>query len=271
MVAILGLVLSAGLVAAPEAVLPLHPYLAQQEALNVTLEGVSGSFLFDTGEGVTAITTDFAERIGCRPWGKITGFRMSGERLGLPHCDDLSFAVGGVTLPVPSAITLNITDLIGFSAPHVDGAIGLDAFAGRVITIVPRSCIVLESPSSLAARVAFAKALPIRLVRDAEGIALSVDGAVPTSDGLAWMELDSGNGGTFVVANYIGPLLGLSQDASVPVSASFKLANGITVAGPTRTRDLILDGDIGARFLNDWDLTLDLGKSKAWLSPKTTC
>jgi len=29
---------------------------------------------------------------------------------------------------------------------------------------------------------------------------------------------------------------------------------------------LIMDGNIGTRFLIDWDLTLDLAKGRAWLA-----
>lgn len=234
--------------ASPEAVLPLHPYLAQQEALNVSVRGMPASMLFDTGEGVTAISPDLARRIGCRPWGRITGFRMTGDRLGGPHCDDLMLTAQATALQIPSAIVVDIMALIGPTAPQIDGAIGLDAFAGRVITIVPRSCIIVESPETYAQRISAGTSLPIRLVRDGEGVALSVDAAVSTPDGLAWMELDSGNGGSIVVANYVAPLLGLGQNVTAPVQASFDLADGIVVSAPTRTRDLIMDGDIGAVF-----------------------
>jgi hypothetical protein len=124
----------------------------------------------------------------------------------------------------------------------------------------------------LAARVAPAQELAIRLVRDAEGIALAVNAAVSTPRGLAWMELDRGNGGSFVVANHIAPLLGLRIDVSTPEPGHIDLVNGIVVKGMIRTRDLIMDGNIGAQFLNDWTLTLDLEHGRAWLSalPKDT-
>jgi hypothetical protein len=109
----------------------------------------------------------------------------------------------------------------------VDGSLGLDLFAHRTITVIPRKAILLESPSSYAERIKTARELPIRMVRDVEGIALSVDGAVRTPEGLAWMELDSGNGGSLVIANHIAPLLGL----------------------------------------NKWILTLELEHGRAWLSP----
>jgi hypothetical protein len=252
---------------APVATIALEPYLGAQAVLHATVGGQPGMFMFDTGEGVSCFSPAFAAKIGCKPWGRITGFRMSGERLDNPHCDNITFEVWGQSLVAPVISTLDIMEFLGPDVPPVDGVVGLDLFAGRTITIIPRKAIIIESRGSLAARVATARELPIRIVRDVEGIALAVDGAVRTPEGLAWMELDTGNGGSLVVANHIAPLIGLRADISTPEPGHFDLTNGITVEGATRTRDLIMDGNIGAQFLNNWILTLDLEHGRAWLSP----
>jgi len=249
----------------PTAVIPLEPYLRAQAVVHAVVNGHPGTFMFDTGEGVTSFSPDFAEKIGCHPWGRISGFRMSGERLDNPHCDDVTFELSGQKFVAPVVSTVDIMKFLGPDVPQVDGAIGLDLFAGRAITIVPRKSIVIENPTSLAPRIKFATELPIRIVRDVEGIALSVDGAVRTPQGLAWMELDTGNGGSIVVANHIAALIGLQPDMAKPESIHFYLANGILVEGIARTRDLIMDGNIGAQFLNNWIMTLDLQNGCAWL------
>jgi hypothetical protein len=253
--------------AAPLAAIPLEPYLRAQAVAHAIVNGQSGTFLFDTGEGVSSFSPAFAEKTGCRPWGRISGFRMSGERLDNKHCDNITFDLSAQRLLAPVVSTVDIMKFLGPDVPPVDGSIGLDLFAHRTITIIPRRAIVLESPSSLSHRIETARELPIRMVRDVEGIALSVDGAVHTPEGLAWMELDSGNGGSLVVANHIAPLLGLATDITTPQSGHFELANGIAVEGTIRTRDLIMDGDISAQFLNKWTLTLDLEHGRAWLGP----
>jgi hypothetical protein len=253
--------------AAPLAVLPLEPYLRAQAVVRAIVNGQSGTFLFDTGEGVSSFSPSFAEKIGCHPWGRISGFRMSGERLDNKHCDDITFDLSGQKLLAPVVSTVDIMKFLGPDVPPVDGSIGLDLFAHRTITIIPRKAIVLESPSSLAQRIKTAREFPIRMVRDVEGIALSVDAAVRTPEGLAWMELDNGNGGSLVVANHIAPLLGLATDLPTPQPGHFELANGIAVDGTVRTRDLIMDGNISAQFLNKWTLTLDLEHGRAWLGP----
>jgi len=225
---------------APVAVISLEPFLRAQATVHAIVAGVDG---------------------------QVSGFRMSGERLDNPHCDNLVFEIGTERLKAPAVTTVDIMKLMGPGVPAIDGAIGLDLFAGKQITIVPRKQIIVESPQSFAARITTARENPIRIVRDVEGLALSVDGAVETPLGFAWMELDSGNGGSLVVANHIAPLLGFKTDGSTPEPMRFRLANGIVVDGMGRTRDLIMDGNLGAQFLNQWNLTLDLKAGRAWLSP----
>jgi len=253
---------------ATSTVVSLEPYLGAQTAVRLSVDGHEGLFLFDTGEGVSTITPQFAAAIGCDPWGQVTGFRMSGERLDFPRCDGVHFDVGGKQFTAPIAGVFDIMSLLPKDAPVLAGSLGLDIFAGRVVTVEPRANrLIVESPQSLALRIRTAQEIPARLVRDAEGVALAIDGGVVTPRGIAWMELDTGNGGALVVANHIAPLLGLKPDQKDAQLATFTLAGGVAVTGKTRTRDLIMDGNIGNQFLKNWNLTLDLARGRAWLAP----
>lgn len=249
-------------------VIPLENYLAAQKALHASVNGHEGLFLFDTGEGVSTISPAFAKKIGCEPWGRVTGFRMSGERLDFQRCDNLRFKVPGANLSAPIVGVFDIMALLPKDVPELDGALGLDIFAGRIVTIEPHANrLIIETPQSLAARIRHAKEIPARLVRDAEGVALAIDAGVPTAKGLAWMELDTGNGGTLVIGKHIAPLFGLKPDAKKPQPVSFMLTNGVHVSGTARTPDLIMDGNISNQFLKDWNLTLDLAHGRAWFVP----
>ena len=250
------------------AAIPLEAYLAGQSAVRATVNGQPGLFLFDTGEGVSTISPAFAAKIGCSPWGQVTGFRMTGERIDFARCDGLVFQAAGQRMTAPIAGVFDIMSLLPKDVPPLDGSLGLDLFAGRVITIEPHAHrIVIETPASLARRIRTAKPVPARLVRDAEGVALAMDAGVRTPKGLAWMELDTGNGGTIAVARHIAPLFGLDPDQKGPRSATLFLADGVQFTGRVRTPDLIMDGNIGEAFLKDWNLTLDLARGQAWLAP----
>lgn len=256
--------------AAPRIVIPLESYLSTQTAVRLSVAGHEGLFLFDTGEGVSTITPHFAAAIGCDPWGQVTGYRMSGERLDFPRCDNVRFDAQEQRFPAPIAGVFDIMSLLPKDVPVLQGAVGLDIFAGRVITIEPRANrLIIETARSLAMRIRTAKEIRARLVRDAEGVALAVDGGVETRRGLAWMELDTGNGGALVIANHVAPLLGLKADQKDKVPLSFMLSGGISVSGDARSRDLIMDGNISNQFLRQWNLTLDLMNGRAWLAPAT--
>jgi hypothetical protein len=112
------------------------------------------------------------------------------------------------------------------------------------------------------------KEVPIRLVREAEGLALSVVVAVPTSKGTAWMELDSGNGGANVIGKHLAATMGLDSDKKEPQKTSFQIAGGIPVEGDARVNPtLTMDGNIGTRLMINRDVTFDLANGRAWMAP----
>ena len=171
---------------------------------------------------------------------------------------------------MPAAAVFDIMSLAGKDAPPLAGSLALDAFANQAITIEPGTHrLIIESDASLAARTKQATEVPIRLVRDAEGLALSAVVGVPTSKGLAWMELDTGNDdAVIVVSKSIAPLLGADPAGHSPHHIKVALASGIVLEGDTKVVEgLIMDGNIGIRFLRAWNITLDLKHGRAWFAP----
>jgi hypothetical protein len=237
--------------------------------LHATVRGHEGLFLFDTGGGVTYLSPDFAKAIKCDVWGQLSGFVLTGQRLDMQRCDDVQLNVSNQPLRAPIAGVFDIMKFMPNITPKLDGSIGLDAFAGRAVSLsLGQQSLTLESPASLRLRARRGKEVPIRLVRELEGIALAVVVGVVTPKGIAWMEIDSGNGGANVIAKHIAPLLNLKTGIKEPQPAKFMLAGGIPVTGDARVNEtLIMDGNIGTRFLINWDLTLDLANGRAWLAP----
>ena len=172
---------------------------------------------------------------------------------------------------VPTASVYDINGLVDSKVtPTLSGLIALDIFAGKVITIRPLAHeIVLETAASLGTRVHHAREIPIRIVRDVEGLALTVDVAVPTAAGRAWMEIDTGNLGPVMVGRHIAKLVGLSSTEPGRQETDFSLGGVAAIQKPARVSDLIMDGDIGESVLSSWDLTLDLAANRAWLQLAT--
>jgi len=256
--------------ARPAAVFHLepHPGGTYMMTLRATVRGHEGNFVFDTGGGVTYISPGFAQTIGCKPWGQLSGFVLTGQRLDMQRCDDVDFDIDGWFFRAPIAGVFDLMKFMPPNVPKIDGSVGLDLFAGRAVTLSLASrTLTVESAASLRERSRKGKQISVRLVREVEGIALAVVVGVVTPEGTAWMELDSGNGGANVIAKHIAPLLNLKTDVKGPQPAKFMLVGGIPVTGDARVNDtLIMDGNIGTRFMIDWDLTFDLAKGRAWVT-----
>jgi hypothetical protein len=246
-----------------------HPGGTYMLTMAAKVRGHEGRFVFDTGGGVTYLSPAFAETIGCKPWGQLSGFVLTGQRLDMKRCDNLMFYIDQHPFPAPISGVFDLMKYMPPNVPRIDGSIGLDVFAGRAITLsLAQRTLTVESRASLNARIREGREVPIRLVREVEGVALAVVVGVITPEGTAWMEIDSGNGGANVIAGHIAPLLNLKTGMKESQPASFKLAGGIPVGGEARVNEsLIMDGNIGTRFLIDWNLTLDLASGRAWLAP----
>ena len=254
--------------ARPEAVLQTSQTPGWGTTLKVRIGNAELPFLFDTGGGFTTVTPAAAKLMGCTPWGQVTGFRMTGQRVDMKRCDDAHFVIATHTFSVPIAGVFQINDFGEGAATVLGGSIGLDLFAGRVITLRPLAQeIIVETATSLQQRIIGARAAPLRLVRDAEGVALSADVAITTPEGRAWMELDTGNRGPIAVGAHLAGLLGLNPNDKGKQPVTLKIPGGVTVQGPSRLGNFIMDGNIGAQILNGWDLTLDLQQGRAWIKP----
>jgi len=251
---------------APTTTFRMEPYRSTV-ALRAVVGGVPGRFVFDTGAGSLHVTPEFAEAMGCKPWGRLTGYTMMHMRLDTPRCDGTRIRIDGHALETVTAGVLDVMSFYPEGAEPVDGLMGLDMFAGRTITLdFPKGELVVETPASLRARVARATEVPTRLTREMQGRTLSVSIEVPTPRGGVMMELDSGNGGTILVARPYAEALGLDPDVEGEQQAGFDVAPGFPARGRAFTPDMLLEGNLGMPFLKDKVVTLDLAAGRAWLA-----
>lgn len=250
----------------PLAVLRLEPYRRSVGIRVATGDGSTGLMAFDTAAGHTVVSPEFAAAGGCKPWGNLGGFTMTGTRLDMPRCDGFRFEADGLPLVAPVAGVMQAASLVAKDAAPIEGLLGLDVFAGRTITLdFAGGHLYVESPASAARRIAGARELPVRLSREVQGLALAVELEVPTSKGTARFEIDSGNGGTLLVSKPYAALFGLDPDAEGPQPVRIPLAEGIVAEGLAFTPAMNIDGNLGMPFLKDWIVTLDLAAGRMWL------
>jgi hypothetical protein len=250
----------------PLAVLRLEPYRRSVGIRVATGDGNTGLMAFDTAAGHTVVSPEFAAAGGCKPWGNLGGFTMTGTRLDMPRCDGFRFEADGLSLVAPVAGVMQAASLVAKDAAPIEGLLALDVFAGRTITLdFAGGNLYVESPGSAARRIVGARELPVRLSREVQGLALAVDLEVPTTQGTVRFELDSGNGGTLLVSKPYAELFGLDPAAEGPQPVRIPIADGIVAEGLAFAPAMNIDGNLGMPFLKDWIVTLDLAAGRMWL------
>jgi len=232
--------------------------------VHVDVKGKPGDFFFDTGGGVTLLTEEFSKGIDCKYWGRNTGYNMFGKRGEGPHCDNVELSADGVRL---SPVDIGIIDFgdqfPGDKAP--EGLLSLDAFDGQAITIDQRaSTLTIETRSSLARRTKSMKEFPLRLARECSGRCLAAFLGVKTSDGMAWLNLDTGAGGVSLIAKDYARSFGLDPELKEQ-KLNFPLSTEIQIGGAVMVTDLIMDGNLGQPFLSQHLVTLDLRNGRFWI------
>ena len=245
----------------------LEPALHGLLKMHATVSGHKGTFLFDSGSGVSSISPEFAAKLGCRPWGQITGFRMTGERLDMELCEHLNFGIAGRLFSPFAVGVFDVSKFLPTEVGHVDGTIALDLFANEAFTLSYSAHYLKLLDRATVSRQSSETRMPVRLVRTAEGLALTVDIPVKTTAGTAWFEVDSGNTSPFVIVNdSLAALFDLPSDAKhSPIKLS--LGDGASYEGKARVLHLILDGNLGAGFLVTHDITIDIPHAVAWIDP----
>jgi hypothetical protein len=247
--------------------IPLEPYLGVLWSFQGEVDGKPRRFLLDTAGGITVIAQPFADAIGCKPWGRVTGFRMRGDRVDVPRCDDVGLKAAGVPLTAPTAGVIDFSTLLPKDAPPLDGSVALDAFAGRAVTLdLAGRRLIVETPDSLKARAAQGVEVPVRFSREATGLALTPFVAAPTPKGKIWLELDCGSTGALVVGKHVADLVGLDPAANGGQPVEMALVGGPKISGKALVEDMILDGNIGVPVLTGWVVTLDLANERAWIA-----
>lgn len=253
--------------------IPLGDYMGRRRSMEVVVGDQRGTFLIDTGGGVTIMSPQFAERIGCTPWGQLSGFRLTGERLDMPRCENVKIGLPGGRAMAP--VTAGVIDLIPLmvkgDAP-VDGSLALDALDGQVFTLDLRAgTLQFETPESLEARVADAVEIPIRVSRygnSARGVA--VYARAKTAKGDLWLELDTGGDAPVLLPGSMAAEAG--ADPAVEKAQPYALTLSGTdrdVSLQTRAivRDMVRDGVVGVPVLVNWRLTFDLAGDRLWVAP----
>ena len=235
-------------------------------AMRVQVGGKERLFQFDTGGGNTFISPEIAKELKCEKGARVVGFRLTGDMLEAPRCDGVAITIGGHRFTAPIAGVYQVGEF-NAKGVTVDGLLALDVFEGKTITMDFAGLkLIVETPDSAAARIVGATELPARLVREAGGYSLGIEVQVPSKMGHLGFQIDSGNGGTLLIAKPYAAAFGFDPDKG-PKMGSFPIGKGIEASGFVMPAGITLDGNLGMPFLKNYLVTLDLDKGRVWLKP----
>lgn len=250
----------------PGPTLKLAPYQSHgHRTIDVTTAGTTSPFLFDTGGGVSFVSPDLAERMGCTPGGQLVGYRMRGDDVRFPRCAGLELVLDGLNLSPATVGVFDLGKLLPAEWPLLGGLIALSSFEGRVLTVdLAAGRLEVDVP-----RPAVSDSVEINLVRQASGFSVVVLVPVQSNEGTLWLELDSGSSAPLILAPHAARALGMDVPAStgrdaptVSGSVSIGLPNVGPVVTEAKVADIIYDGNIGAPLMERFRWTLDLANRR---------
>ncbi|MFC2157066.1 hypothetical protein ACFLT9_04445 [Acidobacteriota bacterium] len=241
--------------------------------IETQIESDTRPFIFDTGGGLTFITPKLAKKIGAQPFGRITGFRMSGERIDVVRCGEIEYQVTGFPFRVETVL-FDLMSLLPEGWPELGGLFSLDTFSDYAITLdLHNDRLIIESEDSLRERTASMKPASMRINHQTGGWGLDIFIEVAAQQGSLWLEMDTGNMGEVLLTPHALKQLGLNspqlgETAETEDSDVFETALNLIGFGPidveARTTDLIYDGALNAPTIEKLVLTIDLRNKLMW-------
>ena len=236
-------------------------------------------FLFDTGGGQTIISPALAATLGCEPYGRSVGFRMSGERVEFEICDEVQLELGTYSIDPEPVAVWDVGAVLPDELPPLDGVISLKSFDEELITLdLAGSLLTIETEDSFATRISTMSPVPMRVATGHSGAGIVVYVGADVDTRRVWMQFDTGNilGVQLspAVVDVFGIQLTADQRATLENQGNVSLESvALTIPGlgstaiPALVRPLIIDGALSFDFLERWVFGLDLRHKQLWAAP----
>ena len=246
------------------AVCDLSRYQGVLWSLPVEVGGRTRRFLLDLGAGVTSLDGRVADELGLHEIRRVTGTRMTGERLELPLIEPTDLRIAGTAFRPRSLGRLDFSTLLPPDWPPVDGVLALDLFEDHPFTVdFAEGRLHLLGTGDTSGLVP----VPARLVRQIPSVSLGVSLAVSCPDGELWFELDNSNTGPVLLSPGAASRLGIAPAAGQD-SAEIRVPGLDPVRTPVLVRDLVYDGNLGRSFVEGRRFAFDLSTGRVWVGPR---
>jgi hypothetical protein len=290
-IALAMLLMPSGVLADPIASVFPFKYAANHIlVIPVTINGKESQFALDTGACVNVISQSLADKFACRPAGKITSIRMSGQSLTMKVVTVSDLQVGSClqkNLPM-AAWKLENAFAGAPNTAQVEGLISLEFFKKVPFTIdYARKMIFIENDESLRKRLSDGISIPIEVYHKHDQTSISM--LLWFSNGnFAKVGIDTGSGALLLDEKYM-------REFSINRDPDVKMVKGIDETGLPYVRycttlpadvflaqnrqftqkkpkvqfqRIIYDGVVGDGFLSNFTVTFDLLHKRIIFAPK---
>jgi predicted aspartyl protease len=245
-----------------------HAALGKAPTVSVQIGKKTYPFLFDSGMGVTMITPDIAQELGCQPFGQLAAVNAGGERVNLQRCANSTLKIDSFTKSGETAV-FNLMTFFSDKAPQIGGAVSLHTFEGQVLTMdLAKDRLWLESEESFRQRIAGMKELESRIARPGSGNIIDLFVAANTPKGKMWLLFDTGNFGWTHISPSALEMLETNLDAPNKAKTIKPILLDLVGIGPVeipmRERNMIYDGQINYDTVARMVVTIDLRNGRVW-------
>jgi hypothetical protein len=258
------------------------------------ISGSTGSadqhaFILDTGAGLTVLSQSLVEKLGGKPAGQYTGFRMTGERMDLQLYTIPELHIG----PVVQRQVL-VAGWDGFDNFHIDGIalhiggiVALSFFRDQPVTLdFEHHQLIFETSASLAQRRRSETTVPA-LLDEERGISFTLFAPFRVGPHTAECEVDTGSQGYVIHQRYMD-LLGLKKESDAVTKVEhtsilgmkevrYKATATLSLEGvsdsslqntPVLFENLIYDCNVGANYWAHRAVTFDIPHKSLIVSGK---
>lgn len=246
---------------------PLQKYGRTMKKFDVLIGGATYPFLFDSGGGETIITPDLAARACGKVYGRGAGFRANGDKVTYGRCDGLPMKLGSTELFPPSVAVLDIMSYFPPQAPKIYGALSLQTFRGKIITLdVPGEKLTIETARSAKKKKKHMTLLESRFPTGMSGSELDILVCQRRNGVPYWFLFDTGNGYHPMISPQTAFEWGLQKDpASTGTVHSVEITLGTLKENFNfDTEDLIYDGVLNYTVVSKRSYLIDFIRNEIW-------
>lgn len=247
----------------------LKEYFKDLKQVDVTIEGQTYTFLFDTGGGETFISPEVAQKIGRQPYGSAAAFRMNGDMFRYQKLDSLEIRIDKVPFFHATVGVWDLMSILPEELPKVDGVISLKSFQDRIVTFdLAASRLLIETPAALRKQQGRLTLLPSRFANGLDGRELNLFLGVPHRGRSYWFLFDTGNISELLLSHQTASGWGLQSDTTVHRTALNPIAIQLgrrKLVSRAAAENIIYDGVLNYEMIRRTKITVNFPARQVWM------